>query len=507
MCEFKKQTFYVKNFTKKGEFILQNDLLTIEEYIKDTFLYLDNCEAEKKHVKNRLELGIISSLRAANELDMIRSKEEQLKKELVEKCHVTKNGIPRRIVYDENRKLYQTKMPCGKRITATTVAGLYDKIMDYYHIVCKEYTIAYIFELAIREKELCDNNNPNTIVHLKTGFKYFFDEEIQQMNVQEITKVDIRAYTQKMVNLLHPKAKRFLEYKSLLNLIFNYALDKDIISKNPLAGFKNSVYLKSCDVSKATSEQKILSPEEIELIKKTVRDNMSQKRYSGYFINGYAILLSIETGMRVGEICSLKWSDIKEEHIWIHSQQLKNKNPKPDNGKGSNAEKTSTYYYADWTKDEKGISRGGRKFPLTNAIKVLLNELYNLQQEKQIYSEFIFCNADGEWIKSDAYETCLRRLCRSIGMPLTNNHAFRMSLNSNVFIGQHNFPSNVRAKLLGHSIQTNERFYSYSSKDTDLDDICSKLNNVGQVAPRWHQIIPFKAKEKSLESAKTQAFI
>ena len=38
---------------------------------------------------------------------------------------------------------------------------------------------------------------------------------------------------------------------------------------------------------------------------------MTQNRYHGYFILGYAILLSVETGMRVGELCALKWDDVQ----------------------------------------------------------------------------------------------------------------------------------------------------------------------------------------------------
>ena len=124
------------------------------------------------------------------------------------------------------------------------------------------------------------------------------------------------------------------------------------------------------------------------------------------------ILLAIETGMRAGELPSLKWSDIKSNHIHIHSQQLSNRK------KGG-----KEYYYADWTKNEKGISQGGRKYPLTKDIRDLLSELKELQEKKGIISEYIFCHENGEWIKTDAYITCLRRLLRSMNYNITNNHA------------------------------------------------------------------------------------
>lgn len=136
------------------------------------------------------------------------------------------------------------------------------------------------------------------------------------------------------------------------------------------------------------------------------------------------------------------------------------------------------YYYAPWTKNEKGISHGGREFPLTNAINAILSELKALQDKLGISSEYVFCHEDGEWIKTDAYISCLIRLCKNLGLEVTNNHAFRMSLNSNVFIPA-GLPVTERARLLGHSVETNLKYYSFAGKD-NLQSVCDLLNNIAQ---------------------------
>ena len=68
---------------------------------------------------------------------------------------------------------------------------------------------------------------------------------------------------------------------------------------------------------------------------------------------------------------------------------------------------------------------------------------------------------------------------------MTNNHSFRMSLNSNVFIGEYGLPVTERARLLGHSVETNLRYYSFAGKDS-LDDICAMLNGEIEVSPDSH---------------------
>jgi len=84
-----------------------------------------------------------------------------------------------------------------------------------------------------------------------------------------------------MVNRLHPLKKAYLKYKGVINLIFSHAVEYDIIPVNPVSAIRNNVYIKSCVAEKATPEEKILSNEEIERVKDSVRHKMDNKRYNG----------------------------------------------------------------------------------------------------------------------------------------------------------------------------------------------------------------------------------
>ena len=110
----------------------------------------------------------------------------------------------------------------------------------------------------------------------------------------------------------------------------------------------------------------------------------------------------------------------------------------------------------------KGGIRGWKRIPFNEIIRTLLEEIRTKQAELNIKSDFIFCHENGEWIKTDAYITFLRRLCRSLGLKVTHNHVLRMSLNSNVLL-----PLDVsvadRAAMLRHSIQTNQAHYFFAN--------------------------------------------
>ena len=118
---------------------------------------------------------------------------------------------------------------------------------------------------------------------------------------------------------------------------------------------------------------------------------------------------------------------------------------------------------------------------MTAKIKAILDDLKAKQESMGIHSEFVFADEDGNWISASAYEKSLARLCKSQKLEVTNNHAFRMSLNSNVFIPL-GIPVTTRALLLGHSVEVNLKFYSYAEKD-NLAEVLNLLDS-GLVNPR-----------------------
>ncbi len=392
----------------------------------------------------------------------------KLKEQAVIKLHDGKPFVMRSRIKD-GKEVFFYRAKCGNRqVESNDYHTFINKLAAAHGIdeatLGDGHTIDRTFKLAISEKAKVDNSNENTLKKIRYDYERYIDRDFAKKTIEKITDYDLKAYTKKLITGRHMTKKSYLSYKGVLNLIFKYAINHDIISSNPVQKIDNGTYLKGCDTSKATSEDKILSAEEIEAVKAEANRRKSMKMYHGYCVYAFVCELAIETGMRAAELCSLKESDIKENYIHIHSQQL---NYRRAGGKD--------YYYADWTKDEKGVSRGGRKFPLTPAIIRILSENQAAKSELKLNSEYVFCNRDNEWIKTDAYETFLRRMMTSLKMPVTNNHAFRMSLNSNVFIPL-GIPETERAALLGHSVETNLKYYSFGRKN-NLDYLVDVLSN------------------------------
>jgi integrase len=257
---------------------------------------------------------------------------------------------------------------------------------------------------------------------------------------------------QEVTQRLAPKVKRFYKFKGILNLVFEYATDPEhcYIAVNPVPK-ENLPYLKNCTYSSRKPEDKAFQPDEVKKIREYLWKRVESRKYD---VNGYAILFASESGCREAELPALKWEDVLETDIHIHAQQ---------NDQEVDGEKC--YYYNPTTKNEKGVSHDGRLVPMTDGIRKVLTSLREKQESLGIVSEWVFCKEDGTWITTAGYSEALYRLCKeTLGLKRTNNHAFRIALNSYEFIPA-GLDVATRAKILGHSVEVNLRDYTFEKKD------------------------------------------
>ena len=124
----------------------------------------------------------------------------------------------------------------------------------------------------------------------------------------------------------------------------------------------------------------------------------------------------IATGMRVGEACALKWSDIYEEagYIRIHSTiQTGEQNEKK---------------VKDGTK-----TNDGRLIPLNDNIRGYLKLLRDYDKVHNIKSDLVVCTRNGTPQTEQKLNRALKRLCKRAGIegnvtPHTLRHTFGSTL-------------------------------------------------------------------------------
>lgn len=94
-------------------------------------------------------------------------------------------------------------------------------------------------------------------------------------------------------------------------------------------------------------------------------------------------------------------------------------------------------------------------------------------------SKYVFhdpnCNS---MISTNSYSQYLKRTCKALGISTTNNHAFRKAFNTKLI--RLGFSPDERAYVMGHSVETNERFYSETNgrrAEEIRDKMLSQMKN------------------------------
>lgn len=473
------------------------------------------CE-EIEHIQNTLEYlqnglnqGILDISDTAKRMEEMKQKEFKIKEKAVLSVHKNKITSCQLISHGKMKTKYQTRCS-GKRPRLDSYEALIEYLYTFYFgetIIKHDYSFKTIYEEALQNKIRTEEPKEKTIRDYRNSYKAFITEEFEKRDIRTITPSEMKEYIQRVAHdqediLDHKMSKkRFYKFKGVLNLAFDYAADheRQYIPYSPVPK-GNHIFKKNLVDVKPKPEDKAFQPEEIELIRNHLWTRVHSRSYD---VLGYAILFSTYTGVREGEIPSLKWSDINfsNQTIHIHSQQL----DEMRNGK-------KEYYYEPTTKNEKGVSRDGRFFPFVagDNIDTLLSELKKKQKNLGIETEWVFAKRNGDWIKTDGYYSALYYLCKGnptknqkgLGLSLSNNHAFRMALNSYEFIPK-GLNEVERAKLLGHSPEVNLKHYTFSKSDEYIDELREKLaGNSG--TSRYLKIIPFQDKRKSPENRYSQ---
>lgn len=126
----------------------------------------------------------------------------------------------------------------------------------------------------------------------------------------------------------------------------------------------------------------------------------------------YAVLLSIETGMRASEVVALRWDDIEDDRIYVHRHQML----AMDEGG-----ELLHYVEVPYREVDHQDARAGYYIPVTPSIRALLDLI---QESTPVPCDYVISN-DGHWITKSSYERYLTRHTMSLGYYITGNHVFR----------------------------------------------------------------------------------
>lgn len=342
-----------------------------------------------------------------------------------------------------------------KEIVRSTEKELYETLYLYYTEHEKaSYTFDFATDAWLDYKLTNQNRSMQTIKDYRYVLNKFFPENFRKRRLTDITEAEVERLFVERTRELKPKEDMLKKALQYIRAIFQFSIKQKWCLENPTLTVDLSNLYSLCNLEVKTDDEKAFSAEELEKIKADAYQRLNNPR-------ALMELMAAETGMRSAELCALRWEDIEANYIHIHRQQLLDNSVKGQR----------KYFEVQYTKEERKHPHGGRRFTRTPEI----NEILYFAKALEGDSIYVFHDTNGDWIKKDGYGHYLAKRCHALGIETTNNHAFRMALNSELI--SQDFDAAKRALLLGHSVETNERHYSLTDARR-LEEISSQLLSI-----------------------------
>lgn len=316
----------------------------------------------------------------------------------------------------------------------------------------EQYTFKNRFQVWMERQKMCERSD-NTIYKYQTDYRRFFlDSEIENMDIRKIDESDIfRCFK----NVLLKKNIPYRALKSAfgyVNGVFQKSIIDKIVERNPCI-YVDLLLLKKYCKCKADN-----SPE-TRIISKADQKKLFKKIENSSNVIKFAVELAFCTGMRVGELSGLRWSDIDHQKKCITIQ--------------------SSEKYSRLTKEfsvESTKNNKIRVIPLTEDMKDILKRTKEYELKHNWICEFVFSSENGrihartisDWIRNN---TSTKEFEKSKSI-----HAIRRTVNSNMRCA--GVPVTVAASILGHTEKVNSENYTYDI--TNMEEKMKILNMVNQ---------------------------
>lgn len=237
----------------------------------------------------------------------------------------------------------------------------------------------------------------------------FFDP----LNDKEIAKIKLYEL-QNIFDEMNASWNSKSSCKSILNMIFDYALKNDFISSNKVSfielGKKEKVI-----------ERKIFTKEEIDILWKNVNSNNKSSKYI------YIVLILIYTGMRICELQNLRNEDIDLENKIIKVKH---------------------------SKTEAGI----RTIPI-------FSKIYDLFKKNMVLGqEYFIAGTKTKQLNYDNFKAKFKKLMKDFGLQVHTIHDTRHTFAT--LLNNADANSTAITKLIGHTdFSITEKVYTH--KDTE----------------------------------------
>ena len=296
----------------------------------------------------------------------------------------------------------------GKRVklSSQTREDLEQKLIAFYKdveshasitlpIICREW-----LDQKLEYKEI---SGPSYTRYLTDYNRYFKDycHDFCHLPVREITDSNLRQFIKETIVNFDLTRKAYKQLHILLRGSLLYAKEEGYTDFSAGAFFYDLVLSDRMfsHGNKTAPELQTFSDEEAE--------KLIQLLWAEQDLRGLGLILMFQTGMRVGELAAIRWSEVADGEIRITATEETYKDPKT-------GKKICTVV------DHAKTDAGERTILLPESSVKVIKAIRALNP----FGEFMFMDKLGR-IRAKRFNTWLHRACKKVGIPERSTHKIR----------------------------------------------------------------------------------
>lgn len=282
---------------------------------------------------------VLEYLAANDKIDLhsvAKDMEKQKKEKLIQGKHlfaITKGKDGRWRTYVEDK----TKQDKRRQIAKKSRDDLIDALYQYYtgeDPVKKYDTMRSILSAWLDYKALHVANVTVDRV-MRDWRRYYEGSEIVDRPLTQITKVELDEWIHKMIYRYDMNKHQYSNFISIIRQELDYAVDCGLIQQNPYDKVKVNTRRVLRREHKGADCTQVYNEEELKQFKEVAWNDFKNKRHKKHQLAPLAALFMFYTGVRVSEVCALRYEDINGDNIVVRRMLRYPVNTIIQNTKGS----------------------------------------------------------------------------------------------------------------------------------------------------------------------------
>lgn len=218
-----------------------------------------------------------------------------------------------------------TKKNNRRLIAKSSKINIEKEVIDYYesHSEAKKLeriTLESIYPEWLSYKEL-HTTADTYITRIKSDWKKFYsDTDIIKKPIRSLTKLDLDNWAHHLIKEHELTKNAYYNMAVIMRQSLDYAVDLGVIEANPFSLVKIDGKRLFRKVKKKPNETQVFFQQELDQIIPMAWEDF-YNRTKVYELAPLAFLFQFQTGLRIGEICAVRYEDIEAKDT-IHIQRM-----------------------------------------------------------------------------------------------------------------------------------------------------------------------------------------